>query len=73
MSVSNTDRLWSQPRIVSYNKLKERTICGWRRGHAEVGQHISGTNILVMAPIDKHRYRYNSSAGMRQRNQKGGN
>lgn len=72
MSLSNTDRLWSQPRTVVNNKLQGRTVCGWRRGHVEVGQHISGTNIPVMAPTDKHRYRYNSSAGMTQRIGKGG-
>lgn len=41
-------------RIVDENTLWERTGCGWRRGHTEVGNHFSGTKIPVLAPGYQH-------------------
>lgn len=46
--------LWNQPRVVGNNTLREGTGCGWKRGHREVGQQFSGTNVLVLGPGDKH-------------------
>lgn len=33
---------------------QKRAECGWKTGHAEVGQHFSRTNTLVLAPGDKY-------------------
>lgn len=35
-------------------KRKIKNQCGWSRGHIEVGQQFSRTNILVLAPGNKH-------------------
>lgn len=32
---------------------KEQDVAG-EGGHVEVGQHFSGTSVLVLAPADKH-------------------
>lgn len=57
---------WSQERIVGNNMLCERKGCGYRKGHAELGQHFSGKNILVLAPGDQP-----NSAQCRHRNEVG--
>lgn len=53
-------QLWSKPWIVDDNSQELLVIthweskgCGWRRG-CKAGQHISGTNVLVLAPGDEH-------------------
>lgn len=56
MCASNTTSWMSvEPtKGVGNNTLREGTGCGWKRGHREVGQQFSGTNVLVLGPGDKH-------------------